>query len=162
MAVVASVAIDGVPVQVASSHLENRTTADHRADQLEALLRAIDERDESGPAVVGGDFNTVGADRDVLLDRAAVRALRGNEPWRFTWPVAYEPLFEVARAHGFSWTDANVAAPTMDGTGAGLPDLVPMRLDWLLVRGLVARRPVVIPAEGLSDHHLVTVGVRLP
>jgi endonuclease/exonuclease/phosphatase family metal-dependent hydrolase len=162
MAVVATVAIDGVPVHVASTHLENRTTADHRAQQLEVVLRAIDERDADGPAIVGGDFNTIGADIDVLLDRAAVRALRENEPWRFTWPVVYEPLFEVARAHGFVWTEANVAAPTMDHAWAGLPDLVPMRLDWLLVRGLVARRPAVVPAGGLSDHHLVTTGVHLP
>jgi endonuclease/exonuclease/phosphatase family metal-dependent hydrolase len=162
MAVVATVAIDGIPVHVASTHLENRTTADHRAEQLEAVLRAIDERDAGGPAIVGGDFNTIGAGVDVLLDRALVRALREDEPWRFTWPVVYEPLFEVARAHGFLWTDANVAAPTMDHAWAGLPDLVPMRLDWLLVRGLVARRPAVVPAGGLSDHHLVTVGVHLP
>jgi endonuclease/exonuclease/phosphatase family metal-dependent hydrolase len=162
MAVVATVVIDGVPVQVASTHLENRTTAAHRAEQLEVVLGAIDARDASGPAIVGGDFNTLGADIDVLLDRPVVRALRQDEPWRFTWPVVYEPLFEVARAHGFVWTDANVAAPTMDQAWAGLPDLVPMRLDWLLVRGLVARRPAVVPAGGLSDHHLVTAGVHLP
>jgi endonuclease/exonuclease/phosphatase family metal-dependent hydrolase len=161
MAVVATVAIDGVPVHVASTHLENRTTAEHRAEQLEVVLRAIDERDASSPAIVGGDFNTIGADIDVLLDRAVVRALREDEPWRFTWPVVHEPLFEVARAHGFVWTDANVAAPTMDHAWAGLPDLVAMRLDWVLVRGLVARRPAVVPAGGLSDHHLVTVGVHL-
>jgi endonuclease/exonuclease/phosphatase family metal-dependent hydrolase len=162
MAVVATAAIDGVPVHVASTHLENRTTADYRAEQLDVLLRAIDDRDASAPAIVGGDFNTLGADVDVLLDRATVRALREKEPWRFTWPVAYEPMFEVARAHGFVWTDANVAAPTMDSAWAGLPDLVPMRLDWLLVRGLVARRPAVIPAGGRSDHHLITAGVHLP
>lgn len=162
MALVATISIDGISVQVASTHLENRTDADHRAEQLEALLRAVDERANGGPAIVGGDFNTLGADIEVLLDRVAVRSLRADEPWRFTWPVSHEPLFEIARAHGFAWTDANVAGPTMDHTSAGLPDLVPMRLDWLLVRGLVARRPVVVPAGGLSDHHLITVGVRLP
>jgi endonuclease/exonuclease/phosphatase family metal-dependent hydrolase len=162
MAVLATVAIDGVPVHVASTHLENRTTADHRAQQLEVLLDAVDERTNRGPAIVGGDFNTLGADVGVILDRAAVRALRQEEPWRFTWPVVYEPLFEAARAHGFVWTDSNVAAPTMDHAWAGLPDLVPMRLDWILVRGLVARRPAVVPANGLSDHHMVTVGVHLP
>jgi endonuclease/exonuclease/phosphatase family metal-dependent hydrolase len=162
MAVLATVAIDGVPVHVASTHLENRGTADHRAQQLEVLLDALDERANGGPAIVGGDFNTIGAEIGVILDRAAVRALRQEEPWRFTWPVVYEPLFEAARAHGFVWTDSNVAAPTMDHAWAGLPDLVPMRLDWILVRGLVARRPAVVPANGLSDHHMVTVGVRLP
>ena len=162
MAVLATVSIDGVPVQVASTHLENRTTADHRAEQLKVLLHAVDERAKGGPALVGGDLNTLGADIDLILDRAAIRAVREQEPWRFTWPVVYEPLFEVARAHGFVWTVANVAAPTMDHASAGLPDLVPMRLDWILVRGLVARRPAVVPANGLSDHHMVTVGVHLP
>jgi endonuclease/exonuclease/phosphatase family metal-dependent hydrolase len=162
MAVLVTVGIDGVPVHVACTHLENRATADHRAQQLEVLLDALDERASGGPAIVGGDFNTVGAEIGVILDRAAVRALRQEEPWRFTWPVAYEPLFEVARAHGFVWTDANVAAPTMVHAWAGFPDLVPMRLDWILVRGLVARRPAVVPADGLSDHHMVTVGVHLP
>lgn len=162
MAVLATIFIDGVAIQVASTHLENRSDADHRAEQLEVVLRAVEERAAGGPAIVGGDFNTLGAEIAVLLDRVAVRALRAAEPWRFTWPIAHEPLFEVARAHGFAWTDANVAAPTMDHAWAGLPDLVPMRLDWLLVRGLVARRPEVVPAGGLSDHHLVTVGVHLP
>ena len=147
---------------LASTHLENRTDAAHRAEQLEVLLQALDERSDGGPAVVGGDFNTLGAGYGELLDRSLVRRLRREEPGRFTWPVAHEPLFEVARAHGFGWTDANVAAPSTDHDAGGLPDHVPIRLDWILVRGLVARRPAVIPAGGLSDHHAVSVGVRLP
>ena len=161
VAVLATVALDGVPVQVASTHLENRTDAGHRAQQMEVLLQALDERG-GGPAVVGGDFNTLGARYTELLDRPLVRRLRRQDPTRFTWPVAHEPLFEVARAHGFEWTDANVAAPTTEHDAAGLPDHVPIRVDWILVRGLVARRPAVLPAGGLSDHHAVAVGVRLP
>ena len=162
MALAATVIVDGVPVQVASTHLENRTDAQHRAEQMEVLLRAVDERGGGGPALVGGDLNTLGA-RDIeLFDRALVRDLRAAEPWRFSWPVDHEPLFEVAQARGFAWTDANVAAPTTVHDGRGLPDHVPLRLDWLLVRGLVARRAAVIPAAGLSDHQMVTVGVRVP
>jgi endonuclease/exonuclease/phosphatase family metal-dependent hydrolase len=162
MALAATVILDGVPVQVASTHLENRSDAEHRAEQMEVLLQAVDERADGGPAIVGGDLNTLGA-RDIeLFDRALVRNLRATEPWRFTWPVDHEPLFEVARARRFAWTDANVAAPTTVHDGRGLPDHVPLRLDWLLVRGLVARRPAVIPAGGLSDHQMVSVGVRLP
>ncbi len=162
MALVTTVTVDGVPVHVASTHLENRTDAEHRAEQLEVLLEAVDERAGGGPAIVGGDFNTLGARYTELFDRALVRDLRAAEPWRFTWPVAHEPLFEVARARGFAWTDANVAAPTTAHDGGGLPDHVPLRLDWLLVRGLMARRPAVVAAGGLSDHDMVTVGVRLP
>jgi endonuclease/exonuclease/phosphatase family metal-dependent hydrolase len=162
IAVLATVDLDGVPVELASVHLENRTTAAHRAEQMEVILRAVDERSDGGPAVVGGDLNTLGVPYADLLDRSLVRQLRQEEPTRFTWPVAHEPLFEVARAHGFEWTDANVAAPTTEHDAGGLPDHVPLKLDWILVRGLVARRPAVIPASGLSDHHAVSVGVRVP
>ena len=162
VAVLATVLLDGVPVEVASTHLENRTDARHRAEQMEVLLHALDERSGGGPAIVGGDFNTLGVSYAELLDRALVRRHRREDPTRFTWPVAREPLFEVARDHGFEWTDANVAAPTTEHDAGGLPDHVPLKLDWILVRGLVARRPAVIPATGLSDHHAVLVGVRLP
>ena len=162
VAVLASVALDGVTVGLASTHLENRTDAGHRAEQLEVLLRALDEGIGDGPAVVGGDFNTLGATYAELFDRSLVRRLRRDEPTRFTWPVAHEPLFEVARAHGFEWVDANVAAPTTDHDAGGRPDHVPIKLDWILVRGLVARRPAVLPADGLSDHHGLAVAVRLP
>jgi len=161
-AVLATVELDGVPVELASVHLENRTDARHRAEQMEVVLQALDERSDGGPAVVGGDCNTLGVSYADLLDRPLVRHLRQEEPTRFTWPVAYEPLFAVARAHGFEWTSTNVAAPTTEHDAGGLPDHVPLKLDWILVRGLVARRPAVIPANGLSDHHAVSVGVRLP
>jgi endonuclease/exonuclease/phosphatase family metal-dependent hydrolase len=162
VAVLATVTLDGVLVELASAHLENRTDAGHRAEQMEVILQALDERCDGGPAVVGGDFNTLGVSYADLLDRPLVRRLRQDEPTRFTWPVAYEPLFEVARAHGFEWTHSNVAAPTTEHDAGGLPDHVPLKLDWILVRGLVARRPAVIPANGLSDHHAVSVGVRVP
>ncbi len=162
VAVLATVDLDGVPVELASTHLENRTDARHRAEQMEVVLQALDERSDGRPAIVGGDFNTLGATYAELLDRPLVRRLRHEEPTRFTWPVAHEPLFEVARAHGFEWIDANTAAPTTDHDAGGLPDHVPLKVDWILVRGLVARRPAVIPAGGLSDHHAVSVGVHLP
>jgi endonuclease/exonuclease/phosphatase family metal-dependent hydrolase len=162
IALLATITLDGVPVELASTHLENSTDAGHRAEQMEVLLQALDERSDGGPAVVGGDYNTLGASYADLLDKTLVRRLRRNEPTRFTWPVAHEPLFEVARAHGFEWTDSNVAAPTTVHDAGGLPDHVPLRLDWILVRGLVAARPAVIPAAGLSDHHAVSVGVRVP
>jgi endonuclease/exonuclease/phosphatase family metal-dependent hydrolase len=162
MAVLATVTVDGMPVQVASTHLENRTDGEHRGEQMEVLLTAVDERAGSGPAVVGGDFNTLGATFDELFDRATQRKLRAADPTRFTWPVAYEPLFGVAAAHGFTWIDANVAAPTTEHAADGLPDHVPIRLDWLLVRGLEARRPAVVPVGSLSDHRLVSCSVRVP
>jgi endonuclease/exonuclease/phosphatase family metal-dependent hydrolase len=165
MAVLGTVEVDGTPVRVASTHLENMTDADGRAAQLETLLRAL-EAEALGPgptpAVVGGDFNTFGAPLEDLADRATVRRRRAQNPARFSWPDDTEPLFEVARAHGFEWVDANVAAPTTSHDATGLPDHVPLKLDWILVRGLEARRPAVTPSDGLSDHQVVSVAVRVP
>jgi endonuclease/exonuclease/phosphatase family metal-dependent hydrolase len=158
MGVLATVAVDETPVRVASTHLENMTDADSRAAQLDRLLDAVGP----GPAVVGGDLNTFGAALEDLLDHDAVRRARAADATRFSWPVAYEPLFDVAAAHGFSWEDANVAAPTTSHDPVGRPDHVPLKLDWILVRGLEARRPAVTPSDGLSDHQVVSVAVRVP
>jgi hypothetical protein len=59
-----------------------------------------------------------------------------------------------------------VAAPTTRHGPDGLPDHVPIRLDWLLVRGLDARRSTAIPAVGgdrgpISDHDIVATSVHL-
>jgi endonuclease/exonuclease/phosphatase family metal-dependent hydrolase len=160
MAVLATLEVDGTPVRFASTHLENMTEPNGRAAQLETLLQAIGPGPE--PAVVAGDLNTFGVALEELSDRAAVRRMRARAPVRFTWPVDTEPLFEVARAHGFTWTDANVAAPTTSHDPLGLPDHVPLKLDWILVRGLEARRPAVTSCDGLSDHEVVSVAVRVP
>jgi endonuclease/exonuclease/phosphatase family metal-dependent hydrolase len=157
MAVLATIAVAGTPVRWASTHLENMATPDGRAAQLDTLLQEVGP----GPAVVGGDLNTFGAALEDLGDRAAVRRIRADTPAHFSWPVQAEPLFQVARAHGFEWTDSNVAAPTTSHDPGGLPDHVPLKLDWILVRGLEARRPAVTACDGLSDHQVVSVAVRV-
>ena len=162
MAVVATVTIDGVAVEVASAHLENRGDPAHRAEQMEALLQVFGR---AGPRRSGRRRRRLQHARRQLCRAVRPPAgapMRRTDPARFSWPVPYEPLFDVARAHGFEWTDANVAAPTTAHDSRALPDHVPIRLDWLFVRGLAARRAAVVPAGGLSDHHLVSVGVRLP
>jgi endonuclease/exonuclease/phosphatase family metal-dependent hydrolase len=156
--VYATVWVDEAPVRVASTHLENVTDAEGRATQLDRLLDVLG----SGPAVVGGDLNTFGVPLEELADHVLVRQRRATEPARFSWPVAHEPLFGVAAAHGFEWVDANVVAPTTSHDPTGIPGHVPLKLDWILVRGLEARRPAVAPAAGLSDHTVVSVSVRLP
>jgi endonuclease/exonuclease/phosphatase family metal-dependent hydrolase len=148
---------------VVSVHLESGSTARARAVQLGTLLAMVDERFGAGSAaVVGGDLNTFGAPIGDILDRTSARSMRAEEPTRFSWPVPHEPLFEdVAAAHGYGWVDANVAGPTTHHGPDSLPDHVPMHLDWLLVRGVEARRPAIVTAGGLSDHELVAVSVRL-
>jgi endonuclease/exonuclease/phosphatase family metal-dependent hydrolase len=159
--------IGDVDVVVVSFHLESSSTADERGVQMGLLLRQVDERfGAATPCILGGDANTFGAPITALFDRDHVRQLRDEEPTRFSWPVPREPLFEVAAAHGLSWVDANVAAPTTNHDVRGLPDHVPLHLDWLFVRGLEARRPTIVHAvDGagtvLSDHELVAMSVRL-
>ena len=149
-------------VTVVSTHLENHTDPDHRAEQMSALLDAVDARGTGAPAIVGGDLNTHTAPFSEHLDRTAADRMRAVDPTRFTWPVPYEPLFEVAAAHGFDWLTPAVAAPTTEHDARGRPHHVPLKLDWILVRGLLARRPAVVPVRGLSDHRLVSCEVRLP
>jgi endonuclease/exonuclease/phosphatase family metal-dependent hydrolase len=166
MAVVATIMIDSTAVQVVSTHLESASDTRHRAAQLESLLKAVDARDPGGPVVIGGDLNTFGATIEELADRRCVERMRAAEPARFSWPVEHEALFDIAARQGFSWVDANVAAPTTRHAPDGLPDHVPLKLDWLLTRGLEARRPTVVPAVGadgrpLSDHSVVLANVRI-
>ena len=160
MAVVATVTIDGVGVQLASAHLENRTDAGHRAEQMEALLRRSTRVPEADRPSSAATSTRSAPPTPSCSTGPRCAPCGGRDPTRFTWPVPYEPLFDVARAHGFEWTEANVAAPTTEHDAVGRPDHVPIKLDWLLVRGLVARRPAVVAAGGLSDHNLVSVGVR--
>ena len=161
VAVLGTIEVDGTPVRVASTHLENMTDPEGRSAQLGVLLDALEELGPA-PAIVGGDLNTFGAPLEDLADRAAVRQMRDDDPARFSWPVAYEPLFETARAHGFEWAAANVAAPTTSHDAVGLPDHVPLKLDWILTRGLDARRAAVTSCDGLSDHQVVSTAVRVP
>jgi endonuclease/exonuclease/phosphatase family metal-dependent hydrolase len=158
MAVLATIDVDGTPVRVASRHLENMTDQDGRAQQLDRLLSAVGP----GPALVGGDLNTNGIASEELVDRATIGRLRAAEPARFSWSVPYEPLFAVAASPGFEWVDANVATAMTSHASGGRPDHVPLKLDWLRVRALEARRPAVTPAPGLSDHQVVSVAVRPP
>lgn len=163
VAVVGTVSIDGVPVTLASVHLESASDADDRAAQFAAVLAEVGE----GPAVVGGDLNTFGASFAELADRLTLRRMREADPVRFAWPVPYEPLFDVARDAGFDWLDANVAGPTTRHEADGAPHHHPLHIDWLFTRGLEARRPTVVPAVApaggrrLSDHQLIAVSVRL-
>jgi endonuclease/exonuclease/phosphatase family metal-dependent hydrolase len=166
MAVAGTVSVAGVAVTAVSFHLESGSTAAERGVQFARLLDAVDDRFGNGPCILGGDANTFGVAIAELADRRAVSRLRADEPTRFSWPVAHEPLFAEASARGFSWVDANLAAPTTNHDAAGLPDHVPLHLDWLFTRGLEARRPTVVPAvdgrgSPLSDHELVAVSVRL-
>ncbi len=78
LAVVATVGIEGKPVDVASVHLENRVDPAGRAEEMEVLLRALDARSGAGPVVIGGDLNTLSVPVTELTDRDRVHALASD------------------------------------------------------------------------------------
>ncbi|GEO17537.1 endonuclease/exonuclease/phosphatase family protein [Microvirga aerophila] len=129
------------PFWLVSVHLESKTDPADRQAQMQTLLRALDRLAPPRDAcVIGGDFNT--------------KALPRDETER------QEPLFDDLRAAGFSWRHSNVAGPTQRTDPAGKPKPPFGKLDWIVVRGLEARNPQVIPVldqngDPASDHDLL-------
>lgn len=164
IAIVAEVELGGVPVALASLHLESHGSPEGRAAQLGVALDALGPH---VPALLGGDLNTLSLGLGELLDpRRGPAALR-DDPLRFGNPVPHEPLFPRAAAAGFAWEDYNVArAPTHRVVRGVSSERGQFKLDWLLGRGLRAERPEVVAALGadgraLSDHEALTVTVRV-
>jgi endonuclease/exonuclease/phosphatase family metal-dependent hydrolase len=164
MALAAQVELDGRPVVVCSLHLESESDPSLRAEQLGAVLEAIDAHYGRVASIVGGDLNTFSAGLDDV--RTHFRALRDEDPRRFCWPVPYEPLFDIAAGHGFDVDGPNEAEQTMrlaaDQRAGSL-----LRLDWLLVRDLDVTDRSTIPAIGpeqvvISDHDAVAATLRHP
>ena len=162
MALAARIEHQGRPVVVCSLHLESESDPDLRAAQLTIVLEAIDARYGGVACVVGGDLNTFSA--HLAEVRARFREMREADPDRFCWPVPYEPLFDVARRHGFDVEAANAAEQTMRQS-ARQRDGSLLRLDWLLVRGVevTARSTIAAldPAGSvISDHDAVMATLR--
>ncbi len=155
MALAAQVTDAPRPFWVVATHLESKTDPADRQAQIRHLVRALDAIAPGEPCIIGGDFNTKalprGDDERHLLLEA---------------PERDEPLFADLRRAGFEWAAANLALPTQ-GPGPTNKHEPPFgKLDWLAVRGLEAWNPQVIAAvdrEGraVSDHHLITVDVRI-
>jgi len=157
-AVAASVAVGARKIALVSVHLESHSDPALRAEQMRRLFEAVDEFAPMQPVVVGGDLNTsTFAHRTTgqQLDREP--ALRAD-PRRLIEPERYEPLFEIARARGYAWKAANAVGPT-ERDPASAPAMLG-HIDWLLVRGLRASEPAIIPAVDergamISDHEMI-------
>jgi len=131
------------PFLAVSTHLESAASPAHRAAQIEGLIAALDHEFPHMPVLIGGDLNT------------------GNHAggdWRA------EPLFDIARAAGFSVHGGPEDQPT---TRASLltrfPDRV-MKLDWFLARGMRLGPVEIRPACGpdgtpLSDHDAIVTRI---
>jgi endonuclease/exonuclease/phosphatase family metal-dependent hydrolase len=169
IAVLATVRAGGADVAFASVHLESHSDPGHRAQQMRALLEALEAYAPGAPAVIGGDLNTLTMPTADFGDPAKLREALAADPERLLRPERHEPLFALAREAGFAWKAANPLAcgtcRRREGEGSRR---IPLRLDWLLVRGVTASAPEVIDAvdlatgEALSDHEALAVTVRPP
>ena len=156
MALAARVAEAPKPLWLVSTHLESKTDPADRQAQVAALLRALDAIAPNDPCVIGGDFNTKALprgenERHLLLDS----------------PERYEPLFADLRAAGFEWRHANLALPTQAPGPSNKHEPPFGKLDWIVVRGLEARAPQVVPAaddqgRAVSDHEMIVVDLTFP
>jgi endonuclease/exonuclease/phosphatase family metal-dependent hydrolase len=137
-------------------HLESHSDPGHRAAQTRVLLADLEAFAGTGPAVIGGDFNTAVVAHDAKGTAA---------PDQLLDPVPHEPLFTVMAAHGFAWESCNTLGVATQRTR---PDGTPRppfgRIDWLFTRGLAATDPATLPAtdpsgSALSDHEILAVTI---
>ncbi|MBB3018616.1 endonuclease/exonuclease/phosphatase family metal-dependent hydrolase [Microvirga lupini] len=155
MALAARVARAPRPLWIVSTHLESKTDPADRQAQIRALLRALDAIAPGEACVIGGDFNTKalprGEDERQLLLEA---------------PEHDEPLFADLRDAGFTWRHANLALPTQTPGPTNKHEPPFGKFDWLVVRGLDASNPRIIPAvdekgRAVSDHEMIAVDIAL-
>jgi endonuclease/exonuclease/phosphatase family metal-dependent hydrolase len=155
MALAARVSGAPRPVWVVGTHLESKTDPADRQAQIRTLLKALDVIAPGEPCVIGGDFNTKalprGDDERHLLLEA---------------PERYEPLFADLAQAGFTWAHANLARPTQTPGPKNKHEPPFGKLDWIVVRGLAASHPQIVPAvdeagRAVSDHEMIAVDVRI-
>ena len=137
-------------------HLESHSDPAHRAAQTRILLDDLEAFAETGPAVIGGDFNTA----------TVAHAAKGTaSPDQLLDPVPHEPLFAVMAERGFAWEPCNtLGVATQRSRPDGTPAPPFGRIDWLFTRGLAATAPATIPAtdpagRALSDHEILAVTI---
>ena len=113
VAAAADVALPGLDVTVCSVHLDAQSKQRHRRDQMEAI---IDGLPSSGPAVIGGDWNTTTFDSSSATAAIVgywVRVMLGARNTirnHFLRPYTYfeRELFRLLESRGFNWRDANL------------------------------------------------------
>jgi endonuclease/exonuclease/phosphatase family metal-dependent hydrolase len=118
-ALIVEVLRPGAPFVAVSAHLEVHRTREHRAAQVRAMIAEL--REERGPIVLAGDFNTHTFDRGLwhapfsggaalivtpgaMLERRLLRPDHGR---------SHEALFDDLREAGFEWDRFVDRAPTL-------------------------------------------------
>lgn len=136
LAVFAEVEVGGKPLGVVSIHLENRTHGAGRQAQMAAILEAVDRELAGMPVILGGDLNTNtfdGRSKEDIGDIAGSPELRRR---CLEDVFDFEPLLPMCAAAGYDIVPGEPRLtrrkPLPDG------DFLPLRLDWILLRGLRA------------------------
>ncbi len=167
IAVMGTWRLDGMPVTVASVHLESHSEPSARGAQIASLLDAIESYARDAPVLIGGDLNTFSMGLSELTGPDALKQALAEDPGRLGSPVRHEPLFEIARSRGYTWDRANeLGTPTHRVAEPTPSHRTALKLDWFLVRGLSCSAPAVLSAtapdgRALSDHEPIAVTCEL-
>lgn len=114
--------------------------------------------------LIGGDFATStfapGERDDPRVREAALAA----DPLRLVEPGRYEPLFDVAAAHGYDWRGRTLPCVSTERPRPEEAPRPPGRTDRFFALGLVCRKPAVVPAIDeagriVSGHEAIPVEI---
>ena len=149
MALYATVELAEGRAALCCTHLENRTAATRRLDQMRALLDRADQYAGGLPVIIGGDMNTNTVD---YSPGAMLRLSRSKELQlqRLAEVPAHEPLIDYTAGRGYSYADCNIMAKTTRRRPEpGFPD-IELNLDWFFQRGFICSNRERV--EGIFDH----------
>ncbi len=149
VALAARLATEREPVVIVAVHYESQSDSTDRARQTRRLLECLAKEFGDTRCIIGGDLNTKGFLLAGLTGSAMLDVVAETEP-----------SFAHFAAEGFDWRHSNTGAHTTRLHPEDPPGSPLTTLDWLLVRGVHAGRPFVVPACGangryLSDHEMV-------
>jgi endonuclease/exonuclease/phosphatase family metal-dependent hydrolase len=163
---IAAASFDRRRITLGVVHLNSRWNPMGRERQMAAFLAAFPP---SGPAIIGGDFNTTTT--DLSRPSAALRVVSHAlfRPGRLRDPQSHEPLFDRLSDCGFRVGGANVPDRPTFTFSRIVPAWMRPKLDWIAVRGvepMPGSAAVVAPLKSLlgprfSDHDFVVCDVRL-
>lgn len=134
LAVFAQLDVGGRPLGAVSIHLENRTHGQGRKAQMEALLRAVEKELPGMPLILGGDLNTNTFDGRSKEDIGAVAASPDLRRRCLEDAARYEELLPMAEAAGYRIVPEEPRPTRRKPLPGGA--VLPLRLDWILLRGL--------------------------
>lgn len=142
LAVFAQLEVGGRPLGAVSIHLENRTHGRGRGAQMEAVLKAVERELPGMPVILGGDLNTNTFDGRSKEDIGAVAASPELRRRCLEDVARHEELLTMAEAAGYRIVPQEPRLTRRKPLPGG--DFLPLRLDWLLLRGISAVQSRVI------------------